>query len=323
MQYRRGAGLILAAGVIWSAQGLGIRMIEQAESWAVLTWRSLGLIVALTAYISFVTRGQLWAAVASVGRGGVLGALSLAVAFGGAIYAFQATTIANAVVLFAAAPFFAALIGWAALGERVGAVTWAAIALASFGILVMTWGEFGANAQTEALRGNIAAIITALGFGAFGVSLRRMPPTMRADVGQFPVVLLAGIFAGVAGAGAAVISGQDLTPPVADIGIAMGLGIFVLAGGMVMFTLGTRTVPAAAATLLAQSEVILGPFWVWLLLGETISRQTALGGMIVLSALALNISLRHGAKHPKTGASEISRAALRFWQIFSVYPQNG
>ena len=285
MQYRTGAGLILAAGMVWSTQGLGIRLIEQAESWSVLTWRSLGLIAALTLYITIASRGQFWAAMTSVGRSGALGALSLAMAFAGAIYAMQTTTIASAVVLFSASPVFAALIGWAVRGERVAVQTWLAILLAVVGIAVMVGGQI----DMRAISGNAAALVSAIGFGAFSVSLRNAHHALRRDIGHFPVVLWAGIMALVAGAAAAQIMGQDLTPPPADIAISVALGIFILAGGMMLYTFGSRAVTAAAATLLSQLEVILGPFWVWLFLGEAFSTATAIGGAIVLAALVLNV----------------------------------
>jgi len=85
------------------------------------------------------------------------------------------------------------------------------------------------------------------------------------------------------------MTGQDLTPPLPDIALAIGMGVVTLAGGMILYTFGSRAVPAASATLLSQAEVILGPFWVWLFLGESVSRSTALGGTIVLAALVLNV----------------------------------
>ena len=59
------------------------------------------------------------AACTAMGGAGVVGGLGLILAFGGAIYAFQSTTIANAVFLFSASPFLTALLAWAVLGERV------------------------------------------------------------------------------------------------------------------------------------------------------------------------------------------------------------
>ncbi len=286
MTFRAGAGLILLAGLVWSTQGLFLRLVVEAQSWPVLAWRSLGLILALAAYVAYMSKGQVWRAILSVGRSGVLGGLSLVLAFGGAIYGMQATSIASAVVLFTASPFFAALIGWALLGERVPLVTWAAIAMAALGIAVMVGGQI----DMRGVWGNIAALISAVGFGAFSVALRAGHATLRADTGHFPIVLLAGVFSATAGVILALATGQDLTPPARDIGLALFMGAVTLAGGMILYTFGTRAVPAATATLLSQVEVILGPFWVWLFLGEAFTRATAIGGAIVLGALALNIA---------------------------------
>ena len=80
--------------------------------------------------------------------------------------AAQATTVANAVFLYSAAPFFAALLGWAALGERVSAPTWTAMGLA----LVLTQhGTAGLDGRlrTAATLGMVAllASLAVLGQG--------------------------------------------------------------------------------------------------------------------------------------------------------------
>lgn len=291
MRYRTGAGLILLAGLVWSTQGLGVRLISEAESWSLLAWRSLGLILAVAAYLAVLTKGQIWAALRTARGSGAWGALCLVLAFGGAIYAMQTTSIANAVVLFTASPFFAALIGWALLGEKVPVATWIAIALAVFGITVMVGGQI----DMRGIWGNIAALISAFGFGAFSVALRHRPAgAYNANIGHFPVLLLAGVFSTVAGVGLSLATGQDLLPPARDIALAMFMGAVTLAGGMILYTFGTRAVPAAAATLLSQVEVILGPFWVWLILGEQFGRATAIGGSIVLAALVVNVAASNG-----------------------------
>ena len=76
--------------------------------------------------------------------------------------------------------------------------------------------------------------------------------------------------------------------PLRDIAIASGMGAVMLGGGMVLYTLGSRVVPAAEATLLTIIEVMLGPFWVWLVLGETASTNTLIGGGFLIGAVALN-----------------------------------
>ncbi len=66
----------------------------------------------------------------------------------------------------------------------------------------------------------------------------------------------------------------------------MGAGL--LAMGMVLYTLGSRVLPAAELTLLSMLEVMLGPVWVWLFLNETATPATFLGGAILLGAIAGN-----------------------------------
>ena len=71
----------------------------------------------------------------------------------------------------------------------------------------------------------------------------------------------------------------------------MGMGAVTLSGGMVLYTLGSRVVPAAELALLSNIEVMLAPVWVWLVLGETASATTLLGGGILLA--------RGGAERPR------------------------
>jgi drug/metabolite transporter (DMT)-like permease len=45
---------------------------------------------------------------------------------------------------------------------------------------------------------------------------------------------------------------------------------------------------APEISLLSLLEVVLGPFWVWLAIGEEPAKATLLGGAVVLSALIFN-----------------------------------
>ena len=73
-----------------------------------------------------------------------------------------------------------------------------------------------------------------------------------------------------------------------DGGIAMGMGVFQVGAGLILYTLGSRSLPAAELALLSLAEVLLGPLWVWLFLGETASMYTLIGGTVLLAAIAGN-----------------------------------
>ena len=119
MTYRTGVALVLVAGLLWSFMGLAIRQIDVAGTWAIVLWRSVGMVPVLFVWIAWTSGGHPFRQVRQVGMAGVIGGLGLVLAFAGSIFAFQTTTIANAVFLFAAAPFFAAVLGWLVLREPV------------------------------------------------------------------------------------------------------------------------------------------------------------------------------------------------------------
>ena len=113
---------------------------------------------------------------------------------------------------------------------------------------------------------------------------------------MLPTVFLAGLFAIIIAGALCLIKGYGLDVPKRDILIALALGVFQVGAGLILYTLGSKTVPSAELTLLSMTEVVFGPFWVWLFLGETAGGYTLLGGMILLIAIAGNAlsSLRPG-----------------------------
>ncbi len=237
------------------------------------------MVPVLFGFLVWRNAGAPVAAIRAVGLAGVLGGLSLVFAFGGSIYAMEATTIANAVFLFAASPFLAAALGWLLLKERVRPDTWGAIALALAGIFVMVRENLAGGAAA----GNVAALTSALGFALFTVTLR-----WRNLGDTLPVVLLGAVFAIAAAALVAALDGQALWVPWPDRIWAMAMGSVTLSGGMVLYTLSSRVVPAAELALLSMLEVMLAPVWVWLFLAETASANTFVGGAVILAAVVLN-----------------------------------
>jgi drug/metabolite transporter, DME family len=279
MRYGTGAVLVLVAGVIWSLMSLLLRQIESPSTWAILFWRSAGTIPVLLAFMAWQIGGNPLRTIRQTGLAGVLGGLALIVAFAGSVYAVQSTTVANAVFLFTASPFVAALLGMALLGEPVRPATWAAMAIAVLGMFVMVREGLAIGA----LAGNIAAILSAVGFGAFAVMLR-----WGRVADSTPIVLLGALFTMVVSLFILSVQGQTVMLPVADMAWALLMGACCLAVGMVLFTIGSRVVPAAESTLLSFTEIMLAPVWVWLFLGESASTATFIGGAILLAAVVLN-----------------------------------
>lgn len=279
MRYGTAMVLVLTAGILWSFQGLIVRQIGDAGPWTVLFWRSMAMLPVLMGFLVWRTGGEPFTAIRKAGTTAALGGIGLVVAMGGSIVAFQTTTIANAAFLFAASPFLAAMLGRAILGEPVAQRTWIAIGLALIGIFIMVRDGLSAGAWL----GNVAAILSALGFAIFTITLRwrRIDDTLPASV-------FGSIFATVAGGAMALKLGQPLMVPVPDILWCLLMGAVTMTGGMILYTLGSKVLPSAELTLLSNTEVMLAPFWVWLLLGETASAGTFIGGAVLLAAILFN-----------------------------------
>jgi drug/metabolite transporter, DME family len=279
MSFLLGATLVFLAGVLWSAQGLLIRLIEDAGPWTVLFWRSAGMVPVLLVWLAIAARGRVLAEVRAAGLPGLIGGLGLVMAFSGAIYSFQTTSVANAVLLFTASPFFAAVLGRIFLHEKVSTLTWAAIGLAVLGVGTMVGGGIAGGSPI----GNVAALVSALGFAAFTVTCR----WGHLD-NNLPAVLMGGVLAMAAGAAMTLILDQPLLVAPRDIALAAAMGAVTLSGGLILYTLGSRAVPAAQATLISLVEVLLAPVWAWAVLGEVVARGTLLGGSVLMVAVVMN-----------------------------------
>jgi DME family drug/metabolite transporter len=279
ISYFVGVVLVLMSGVFWSSMGLGIRMIEQANVWQILFYRSIALACFLFCIITLRSGFRPLSAIRSAGIAGAIGGVGLVFAFAGGIYAIQTTTVANAMFLFTAAPFLAAVAGWVILREQVRHATWVAMLFAIIGIAIMVINGFAAGK----LVGNLSAILSATGFAVFTVALR-----WGKLEDMLPAVFLAGVFAIITGALVCEFNGYGFSLPRNDIVISMSMGVFQVGMGLVIYTIGSRVVPAAELALLSMTEVLLGPLWVWIFIGETVSFYTLLGGAVLMLAIAGN-----------------------------------
>ena len=279
MTNRTDVFFVLSAGVLWSTVGLGVRLIEDALVWQILLYRSVSLSFFLYFVITFRSRESPFVQIQRIGFPAVIAGLSLVAAYSGGVYAIQTTSVANAMLLFATAPFMAAVLGWICLRENVRMATWISIVIAIVGISIMVADKSGASV----LSGSISALGSAFGFAVFTVALR-----WGKSGEMLPAVFLSGLF----GIGVTLTICLFMNLPIFlsfnDGGISAGMGVFQVGAGLILYTLGSRTLQAAELALLSLAEVLLGPFWVWIFLDEIITANTFIGGAFLLIAIAGN-----------------------------------
>ncbi|MFQ5983954.1 MAG: DMT family transporter [Alphaproteobacteria bacterium] len=284
----RGVVLVLLAGFCWSLGGVAIRHIEAASVWQINLYRSSTLALTLTLVLVLRHRGAVIHAFRAIGLTGVVAGFFIAASNICFIYALTHTTVANTVFILAAQPFFAAALGWLVLREAVRRATWIAMVAGFAGVAAMV----GEGIGTGRLAGNLIALGAALGFAAFTVALRR-----GREVDMAPAVCLGGMF--VALAAALMVEQIAITPR--DLGLCVFMGTIQIGLGLLLFTLGSRFLPAAELAILALVEVILAPLWVWIVVGEVPSLMTFFGGAVVLSAVVTNALTGMRRKRPPVG----------------------
>jgi drug/metabolite transporter (DMT)-like permease len=269
---RRGQLYVALAAIAWSSAGLLQRGVEAGAA-AQVGVRALFACVALFAYVAVAERGRVLAAWRAIGVAGVGVAAALAVASAAFIVALNHTTVAHVLFIQAIAPVLAALLAWALLGEAVSARTTVAMATALAGVAIMVGGPGGGD-----LVGDGLSLVMALSF-AIAIVISRH----RRDVSMAPGTCLAQVLLVVAFLPFADVGGLA-TDDVLALG-ALGAGQIGL--GLVFLTIGARLIPAAQVALITLLEVVLGPLWVWLSIGEEPTAATLVGGAVVVVAVVI------------------------------------
>ena len=286
--YKRGVGYIMLAGVFLSFGGLFIRFLDDASPWTVLFYRSLTFSLTITAFMVFRDGRAFTQRFAQIKPQELVVSVSLAVGFIAYVLSLFNTSVANTVLILSTGPVFAAVLGWIFLREPVVRTTWLAMAAAFGGVAVMVSSGIDIGDRF----GILYAFIAVFAFAVLIVALRRAPTGKD----MMAPTALAGICAAILSL--AFIPTFSIS--LHDLLLAISLGSLQIGLGFILITLGSRSVPSAQVPLLSLAETALSPLWVWLFVNETPARNTLLGGMVVLCAVAFQgyIGLRTTGPRP-------------------------
>lgn len=269
-----GVVAVLLGSLCGSSVGLLVRLVESADGWQILFFRSASFAATVLLFMLATSGRRAFGRFVGVGWLGAVVAVCLGSAFIAYIFSLLLTTVANAVFILSASPFFAALMARLFLGERVSFLSWICMAAGLAGVAVMMTD--GLLAGT--LAGSAVALIAALGYSVSVVAYRA-----GRDIDMMPATCLAGVFAAVVSA----FLVEDLGLSARDLGVAVLLGTVQIGAQYVLVTLAARVVPASEIALLMLLEVVAAPIWVWIAFGETPALLTLIGGALVLGAVAV------------------------------------
>ena len=250
----RGLAVPATGVLIITPDSLLVRLID-ADAWTILFYR--GVFVALSRAIFFAVRfGRTAPAhLMAIGRTGILSGLLAAGSNILFVVSLTLTTAANTLVIVSIAPLFAALHSRIFLKERIAPRTWIAVLVVFIGIAAIFSGSLGGGA----LIGDLCAIGAALFFAGHLTTLR-----YAKHLNMVPSVALGGIFTALA----VLPLAAPFAVSAGDLALLAVMGLVMLPVALGLIALGPRLIPAPEVGLLILLESILGPLWVWLVVGE-------------------------------------------------------
>ena len=273
--YRRGILQLVASGFFLSTSGIALRIIEQADGWQILFYRSLALSITILLIMFFQKGSKVFDEFHGLKWNDFFLAVFLGTGFIAYVFALLYNTVANALFIFSCAPFVAGFLGWILLGERVATRTWFAIGGAMAGLTVMVCSELAVSRYL----GTLIALWIPIAYAASIIVIRS---SKRENM--LAALWLAGLVSG----GLSAIFVTDYALTLQDLILSLYLGIFQVGVGFTLVVLGTRYVPAAQVGLLAMVEPVLAPIWFWMGVGEVPGLATIVGGAIIFLAITID-----------------------------------
>jgi drug/metabolite transporter (DMT)-like permease len=272
--------VVLFAGLIWSFGPLVVRYMNDPQliPWQYIFGRGLTIFILLNLYLFFEEGKDFYKNYFKMGISGLIGGSGLGIAMICFMFSITNTSAAITLLCLAAMPFFTALLAFLFLREKITLNVWISIIIATIGISIMA---IGTNNQNTII-GFIFGITSSVGFSIFSVSLR-----WRKETPKFTTTAFAGFFCVI------FASIMILTNDLVFFSSSYNSALFSLHGtlvclGLILYSIGSKAIPAAELTLLSLTEVIGGIFWVWLPLfgvNEIPTNNTIIGGFFLFISL--------------------------------------
>jgi drug/metabolite transporter (DMT)-like permease len=269
-------GIVLSsAGIILLSFDTVLIRLSAVPAWDVAFWRgflifaSVSLLLFLREKTTFVSRiksqglplvvsGLLW------GSTGVLFVISV-----------KLTIAANVLVMMSLSPLYAAIFSYFLLKEKIRRGSFLMIILAVLGIYII----FSGKIEIGNILGDILALFIPVSLGFNLVWMRRFR-----GISMPSAVIIGGLVA-------AVISLPFINPlaiPLKSFIYLALLGLGAIPAAQLLIAAGTGFIPASETALIMMLESVIGPFWVWIFMGEVPPGRTFIGGAILLTGVFAN-----------------------------------
>ena len=270
-----------------SFNGLLIRLLQSADGFLILFYRSVSMSILLLVVIRLKRGITFMTIMTKIDRWDLLVGFFLGIAFTGYVFSIIFTSVAATLFILSTAPLIATFFAWIILGEKPRRIAVFAMFMSLFGVYLMVSQSLEVNKNL----GDLLALLAAIAFASMLVTTRG---SKKEDI--LSGTLIGGAFSGLLGLAGAMLFSRSMTISSSDIIIILFMGAFAIGLGITLVTLAAPFVPSAETSILILFESFLGPIWVWLFIGEALSQEEFLGGSIIFSSVIL---LSYNSRHTK------------------------
>ena len=218
-------------------------------------------------------RRRFLTALLAIGWAGILNGVLISAVNISFIGAIQRTSVANTLLFLASAPVFAAILSLLVLRENQRPSTWLIIALSLISIFIIGWGSYG----SDGMLGDLLALACAFFTACSAILLR-----YKKDVDLVPSVILGSLLS----ACYALTQSPELAISTTQLFYLAIIGFLLVPFAFTVLTIAPRFANSAEVQLVYLLESVLGPLWVWLIINETPSMNTIVGGSMLLISVA-------------------------------------
>ncbi|MES2205450.1 MAG: DMT family transporter [Pseudomonadota bacterium] len=276
--HRHAILLMIVTTLLWSSAGVLTRHLTAGQGFIVTFWRSLFAAFFVAILLGWRQPKTLFPSIYKAGKIGLFSGLMWCCMFCCFMVALSMTTVANTLIVSSLSPLLTAIFAWVFLKEPIVFRTAIAIAAATAGMVIMF--STGINIDHTHLLGMLIALGVPIAASLNFIMLKKAGQHLD----LIPSILLGCFFS--------IIAMLPLAWPVAtsqhDLPILIALGFFQLGLPCMLLVVASKSLSASEISLLTLLEVVLGPIWVWLGVGEIPAKETLWGGAIILGALIFN-----------------------------------
>lgn len=271
-----GVTLIVLAALAWSTAGLFPRMVSTGVA-TTLFWRSLLGGLSVLALQAVLNKRAGLGDLLRLSRPEWAMSLLTSIAMITFIAAFFYAPVADVVFIYGAFPILTLILSAWVLHTTILRVDLVCAVVVALGVTLILWGQ----PSLQNAFGSFLSFVATVLFALMTIGIKRYPQAQMVKVtymGAFLSALMVLPFADF------VQTSQH------DIAWLWLYGVMNIGVGFGLYLLGVRRIKTVLASLICMIEIPLAPFWTYLVFGETVSRQSLLGGSVVLLAVLGNLA---------------------------------